>query len=313
MASRFEDILSDCTERLLQGESVEQCLQRYPEQARELEPLLRVAAAARETASAVEPGPEFKDRTRYEIQSRLRAAEPKAGARKSSMMGWMPRWAVAAVSLVFVILLCGTTTVAASSDALPGDTLYGVKTTAEAVQLRLTFSEEGKARLQARFAERRAWEMARLAESGRTDRLRTLATRFGEHLARIEELAARIEATDPEDGERIAELQGDPVRQHGPGPGAPGEGGSEGAPAGRRGRRRGQVPADAEVREGHRRAGRAGEPAGGRGRLQRAARVRRRSEVADGSGLDGESGGGGPAGDGQQGTGTGLELKALAA
>lgn len=208
MASRFEDILSDCTERLLQGESVEQCLQRYPEQARELEPLLRVAAAARETASAVEPRPEFKARTRYEIQSRLRAAEPKAGARKSSMMGWMPRWAVAAVSLVFVILLCGTTTVAASSDALPGDTLYGVKTTAEAVQLKLTFSEESKARLQARFAERRAWEMARLAESGRTDRLRTLATRFGEHLAQIEELAARIEATDPGDGERIAELRG---------------------------------------------------------------------------------------------------------
>ncbi len=207
MAGRFEDILSDCTERLLQGESVEQCLQRYPEQARELEPLLRVAAAARETSSAVEPRPEFKDRTRYEIQSRLRAAEPKAGARKSSMMGWIPRWAVAAVSLVFVILLCGTTTVAASSDALPGDTLYGVKTTAEAVQLRLTFSEEGKARLQARFAQRRAWEMARLAESGRTERLRTLATRFGEHLARIEELAARIEATDPEDGERIAELR----------------------------------------------------------------------------------------------------------
>ena len=207
MASRFEDILSDCTERLLQGESVEQCLQRYPEQARELEPLLRVAAAARRTSSAVEPRPEFKARTRYEIQSRLRPTEPKADARKSSMMGWMPRWAVAAVSLVFVILLAGTTTVAASTDALPGDTLYSVKTTAEAVQLKLTLSEEGKARLQARFAERRAREMARLAESGRTERLRSAATRFGEHLAQVEQLAAQIEATDPGDGQLIAALR----------------------------------------------------------------------------------------------------------
>jgi hypothetical protein len=310
VASRFEDILSDCTERLLQGESVEQCLQRYPEQARELEPLLRVAAAARETSTAVEPRPEFRDRTRYEIQSRLRAAEPKAGARKSPMMGWMPRWAVAAVSLVFVILLCGTTTVAASSDALPGDTLYGVKTTAEAVQLRLTFSEEGKARLQARFAQRRAWEMARLAESGRTERLRTLATRFGEHLARIEELAARIEATDPEDGERIAELREtlnasmdrDLALLEKAEAKAPPRAAAAVAVAKFRLTQRYEKAIAAldelENRQGAE-AGAIGGPESGAG-----------SEAAGGSGPDGQ---GGSAGSGQQGTGTGLELKALAA
>lgn len=207
MAGRFEDILSDCTERLLQGESVDQCLQRYPEQARDLEPLLRVAAAARETAAAVEPRPDFKARTRYEVQSRLRAAGRKTAAGKSPVMGWIPRWAVAAVSVVFVLLLAGTTTVAASSDALPGDPLYPVKTATETVQMKLTFSQEGKARLQARLAERRAWEMARLAESGRTERLRTVAARFGDHLAGIEALAAEIEATSPDDGERTAALR----------------------------------------------------------------------------------------------------------
>ena len=310
MAGRFEDILSDCTERLLQGESVEQCLQRYPEQARELEPLLRVAAAARETSSAVEPRPEFKDRTRYEIQSRLRAAEPKAGARKSSMMGWMPRWAVAAVSLVFVILLCGTTTVAASSDAVPGDTLYGVKTTAEAVQLRMTFSEEGKARLQARFAQRRAWEMARLAESGRTDRLRTLATRFGEHLARIEELAARIEATDPEDGERIAELREtlyasmdrDLALLEKAEAKAPRQAAGAVAVAKFRLTQRYEKAIAAldelENRQGAE-AGSIGGPDWGAG-----------AEATGGSGPDGQDG---SAASGQQGTGTGLELKVTAA
>lgn len=187
---------------------MEQCLQRYPGQARELEPLLRIAVAAREASSGVEPRPEFKVRTRLDIQSRLRAREQKKGAvRGSPIMGWMPRWAVAVVSVVFVLILAGTSTVAASTDALPGDTLYGVKTASEEVQLKLTSSQEGKARLQARFAERRAWEMSKLAESGRTDGLRAVATRFGEHLAQLEELAARIEAADPASAERIATLR----------------------------------------------------------------------------------------------------------
>lgn len=207
MNRRFDDILDECVEHVLQGESVEQCLERYPEQARELEPLLRVAAATRKTSSAVDPRPEFKARTRYDIQSRLHSEDRKAERKKTAMMGWMPRWAMVAVSLVFVFLLSGTTTVAASSEAVPGDTLYAVKTTTEQVQLKLTFSQKAKARLQARFAERRVWEMAQLAGTGRTERLQSLATRFAAHLAEIEQLAAQIEATDPGDGERISELR----------------------------------------------------------------------------------------------------------
>ena len=41
---QFNTILDECLERLLTGqETVEQCLQRYPEYATELEPLLRTA------------------------------------------------------------------------------------------------------------------------------------------------------------------------------------------------------------------------------------------------------------------------------
>ncbi len=206
MTRHFDDILNECIERVLQGESAERCLQRHPEQAAELEPLLRVTAASRESSSAVEPRPEFKARTRYEIQSRLRSKDGKAAVMKTSMVGWMPRWVVVAVSLVFVLLLTGTTTVAASSDSVPGDTFYAVKTAAEGVRLKLTFSETAKAKLQARFAERRVWEMAQLAKKGRTGQLESLATRFTAHLAKIEQLAAQIRATDPEDGERISRL-----------------------------------------------------------------------------------------------------------
>ncbi len=207
MAGRFDDILSDCTERLLQGESVEQCLARYPEQAAELEPLLRVAAAARRTSSAVEPRPEFKARVRHEVQSQLRSEGRKPEAKRTPALHWMPRWAMAAVTLVFVVLLAGTTTVAASSETVPGDTLYSVKTASEQVQLKLTFSKAAKAKLQARFAERRVWETARLAEKGRLAQAAALATKFESHLTKIEQLATQIEATDAEDGEQIAKLE----------------------------------------------------------------------------------------------------------
>jgi hypothetical protein len=203
----FDDILNECVEQVLRGEALEHCLQRYPEQAAELESLLRVAVAARRTSSAVEPRPEFKARTRYEIQSRRHSKDREAEAKKASMVSWMPRWAVVTACLALVLVFAGTGTVAASSDSVPGERLYAVKTAAEQVQWKLTFSQKAKARLQAGFAERRAWEMAQLAKKGRTGQLESLATKFTAHLAKMEQLAAQIRASDPEDGERISELR----------------------------------------------------------------------------------------------------------
>jgi hypothetical protein len=52
---QFDDILNLCLDRILKGETVEGCLQSYPEMAKELEPLLRTAVAAK-VASEVQPG-----------------------------------------------------------------------------------------------------------------------------------------------------------------------------------------------------------------------------------------------------------------
>jgi hypothetical protein len=207
MPEHFHDVLDECLERVLQGESVEQCLQRHPDQARELEPLLRVALATRRTCSTVEPRAEFKDRTRYEVRSNLAAKGHNASPRRAPAAVWIPRWAVVTACLALVLVFAGTGTVAASSDSVPGERLYAVKMAAEQVQWKLTFSQRAKARLQARFAARRVLEMAQLAKSGRTERLDKLTTRFEAHLAKIEQLAEQIKVTDPEDGERITELR----------------------------------------------------------------------------------------------------------
>ena len=206
MAERFENILDECIERLLQGESVEQCLERYPKHAVQLEPLLRVAKATRETSS-VEPRPEFKAQARYQIESLLHAKGQKAGPRRLPLVSWVPRWAVVVAAVFLVILLAGSGTVAASSSSLPGDTLYPVKTATERVWLSMTFSDTARARLQAKLADRRVAEMARMAERGNTERMEELAARFSAHLKKIEELAARIRAANPEDEAKIAALR----------------------------------------------------------------------------------------------------------
>jgi len=206
MAERLENILNECIDHVLQGESVEQCLARYPEQARELEPLLRTAAGAREAAD-VEPRPEFKAQVRYQIQSRLSAKEQTAEHKRMPVLGWVPRWAMVVAAILLVVVLAGGSTVAASSDSLPGDTLYPVKTATERVQMLFTFSDVAKAKLQAKFAGRRVQEMARLAERGDTESLGGLAVRFEEHLARIEGLAAQIMAADSQNAAKIAELE----------------------------------------------------------------------------------------------------------
>ena len=57
-SNEFENILDDCLERLARGETVEQCLESYPEQAAQLRPLLQTSQLARE-ASAILPRAEF--------------------------------------------------------------------------------------------------------------------------------------------------------------------------------------------------------------------------------------------------------------
>ncbi|MBM4443750.1 MAG: hypothetical protein FJ020_00430 [Chloroflexi bacterium] len=206
MAERFDSILSECIDRVLQGESLESCLARYPEQSGELAPLLRTALAARQ-ASAVEPRPDFKARVRYEVHSRA-AASGRAGAQKGMpFWGWVPRWAVVVAAVFLVVLVAGSGTVAASSGTVPGDTLYSVKTGTERVRLFFAFSDVAKAKLQAGFAGRRVREMARIARRGDVIRLEALRIRFNQHLARVDQLAARIAESDIQNAARIAELE----------------------------------------------------------------------------------------------------------
>lgn len=193
----FDDILNECIDRLMAGESEEQCLQSYPDQASELEPLLRSAVAAQQ-ASDLRPDPQFKAEARYNVLSKIQADARKREAhkpRRLPVLGWQPRWAVAVLVAFLVLFMVGSsTTVAASNGSMPDDTLYTVKLKVENVRLRLARSDEAKAKLNARFAERRVKEIIYLAEKDganedNTRRLETAKSRLSDCLRVIEQLA----------------------------------------------------------------------------------------------------------------------------
>ena len=71
-SKEFDDILNECLERILHGETVEQCLARYAQHADELRPLLETGLQVRK-AALVQPRPEFRAHSRMQFQSALNA------------------------------------------------------------------------------------------------------------------------------------------------------------------------------------------------------------------------------------------------
>lgn len=179
----FDNILDECLERLINGETIEACLADYPEHAAELEPLLRTVMDARK-AAAIEPRPEFRDRAGYDFQTAIRDMESE----KSGFLRWFPRWATVVTSVVIVILLAATGTVAASTNSLPDEPLYQVKLATEAVRLTFSPSALGKAELYAKFADKRVEEIIRMADKGKVKQVEKATERMNDQLIAMSNL-----------------------------------------------------------------------------------------------------------------------------
>ncbi|HEX74458.1 MAG TPA: hypothetical protein G4N93_04840 [Dehalococcoidia bacterium] len=179
----FNDILDECLERLVKGGTIEECLASYPDLAAELEPLLQTAVAVRQ-ASVIQPHPDFRAKARYQFHSALQAMESK---KSRSFFGWQRRW-VTAVTVVFVLLLAGGGTVAAASNSMPDNPLYPVKLATEQVQLILTPSDIGKARLCLRLADRRVAEIVYIANKNKPEQVENVIQRLDNHLVMIASL-----------------------------------------------------------------------------------------------------------------------------
>jgi hypothetical protein len=195
MNKELEKVLNECLERmLLKGETAEQCLQSFPAYAEELRPLLETTAAAAGQVTALKPSAEFRERARNQMQWALRDAVEKK-SRPAFGWSWQPGWATAIVSIALILLLSGGGTVAAAAGSMPDDTLYPVKLATEQARMALTFSELGKAELNAKLADQRVNEIVYLAENNKTDIIEPTADRLNRNLAAIATLSSPGEGT----------------------------------------------------------------------------------------------------------------------
>ena len=202
MSQEFSDALNDCLDRLVRGDSVSECLRRYPDRADELEPLLYVAQATIRAAESAKPDAQAKARNFERFSQAIGAMQQSpqpagtAGATSAPRRSrwdwrdWMPwRWmpaarpvAIAMVGLLVLALGAGGAS-AASEDAVPGEALYWVKTTRESVERRIPRSDDSRAIYETRLANARGDEICKLIERGHFTRADVMTDRMKSHLA----------------------------------------------------------------------------------------------------------------------------------
>ena len=194
---KFEFLLAECLDRLEGGESLQEILDKYPQQENRLKPLLQAALVSRAlpkpepSQEAVKSG---KNRLLAEVdtlrlenkfnKNRTKPAIARYTGRllekihsfiekENIDMKLVPRLAI---YVLITVLVGGFFTVSASASSLPGDSLYGLKLSWEQAQLALTFDNDALAELEEEFESERLSEMEELLEEGREEEIEFFGT-----------------------------------------------------------------------------------------------------------------------------------------
>ncbi|HMQ50818.1 MAG TPA: hypothetical protein PKE64_00185 [Anaerolineae bacterium] len=132
MSSKLEYVLDECLTQLANGETtVEECLSRHPEYARDLHHLLK-AASWLQQGREVHPTPVFKARARAKLSTHMRNHPRRHTARGLfSFPMLLGRTLNLAVGLAAVLILFVSTGTVLAQSALPGSALYQWKLASE--------------------------------------------------------------------------------------------------------------------------------------------------------------------------------------
>ncbi|HZD58385.1 MAG TPA: DUF5666 domain-containing protein [Anaerolineales bacterium] len=160
------EAFESCLVAMENGDSLEACLERYPDLEAELRPLLESAQAAKSISDDHVPDAAFQ-RSRARVlgkASQLRAQHKP----KRIIFGRVPRWAMAmvafALALVFFMSWRGVTETAR---ALPGDPFYPVKRSAENFRIQIASNPEARRAMEVKYERQRVDEVMELLSIGR--------------------------------------------------------------------------------------------------------------------------------------------------
>ncbi len=203
----LSEAIDECVDALRRGESIDDCLSRYPDLADELRPLLLTALAAAGVSPERDDAARRVGRFRFEgaVQHHLAARERASdrwslsGLWNRRTSRWSQAWAAGLATMALAVIL-STGAAYASTDAMPDSPFYPVKRVTERARLAMTFSDGSRALYHLELIERRTLELAAVAESGDTDRVEQLSR---DVLKNIE--FARVEAGYTGEGAATAE------------------------------------------------------------------------------------------------------------
>jgi len=116
--------------------------------------------------------------------------QPKPQTQKEGLK--MANLVIALLMAVSVVFGGGAAAAYASQDALPGDTLYPVKTAVEQAEIAITTDAQTQAELHLELAQERAAEIQALAAEGRLDLIPETAEDMQLHLQQAEQLAQQL-------------------------------------------------------------------------------------------------------------------------
>jgi len=182
MKRNFEQALDNCLDWMRSGASLESCLERFPDYSQELRPLLETAISVQqiEVPHSSQIAIQLSRQTMFNAVDRKFSSQAVSKSllsryaeqiiilltgKENIDMKLVTRFAVATMVAILFIGLGGTAI--ASAKAIPGDTLYPVKTMIEDVKLNLTLNDSARQQLEERLQETRREEIMAALMTGR--------------------------------------------------------------------------------------------------------------------------------------------------
>ena len=183
MKVTFEDALNDCLDRMAEGEDIHRCTAGYPEYAEELVCLLEAARSTMQANSSLTYSSAAKARGLVRLNRALSSQRPSSRWRLRRIhFRSVPRPVLLGIFAIVITFGAVGSTTAASSDSVPGDPLYWLKSMKEKTLLRMARSEIGRAEAHASLASERGEEVRRLIARGKLHEAEDTMVRFNEHL-----------------------------------------------------------------------------------------------------------------------------------
>ncbi len=164
MTEQLADALELCLVNLEAGMTMEETLEKVPEHAAEIRPLLETAVIAQSEASTDVPAAVMQ-RSRTRMLVRAQQLRTQMGGKHARRIPWL-RLALQVLGVVVVLASSLTSLFVASAGTVPGDNLYGIKRFGEEARLTIA-SPAARTKLQSVYRERRIDEIKELLQMRR--------------------------------------------------------------------------------------------------------------------------------------------------